>query len=100
MTLYLRNMTDILNCIHRIRCEFQQLDLKVPAAILLGSRDDGYRFLGMLMQKQRFVIDPRGDAAPVKMADGTMWMEVKVMGIAVRWPASTYAQPNGEWYYA
>lgn len=93
--------SDILDGMAQILHAFLRANLKPPTVILLGSHDEGMRFLSAIRQKgcwEAKVGSPElGE--PLMMADGSTWMECKVMGIAVRWPATRWARPDGGWYY-
>ena len=93
--------SDILDGIARVRVEFLAVNLKPPTTILLESHDEGMRFLSAVRQTRHWVavIGSPDLGRPVEMADGSAWMELKVMGIAVRWPANRTATPDGSWSY-
>lgn len=69
--------------------------------MLLESREEGMRFLSEIRQQTEWmaVVDSGQLGQPVEMADGSAWMECKVMGICVRWPAEIRAMPDGRWRY-
>lgn len=93
---------DILDGIAKMRCAFLAANLKPPSTILLESHEEGMRFLTEMRQECNWVA-MAGDPAlgqPIEMADGSVWMEIKVMGVAVRWPATRYAMPDGSWRHA
>ena len=93
---------DILDAIATTRHAFMAANLAAPTAILLGSHEEGMRFLSAVRQEERWIA-VAGDPSlgrVVEMADGSAWMEVKVMGIAIRWPANRVAMPDGTWRYA
>ena len=93
---------DILDAIATTRHAFMAANLAAPTAILLGSHEEGMRFLSAVRQEERWIA-VAGDPSlgrVVEMADGSAWMEVKVMGIAIRWPANRVAMPAGTWRYA
>jgi hypothetical protein len=92
---------DILDAIAKTRFAFSAANLKPPAVILLGSPEEGERFLSALRQEERW-ITIAGDHSlgiPVEMADGSVWMEITVMNVAIRWPANRMAMPDGSWSY-
>lgn len=92
---------DILDGIARIRVAFLSANLKPPTTILLESHEEGMRFLSSVRQTSQWVamIGSPDLGRPIEMADGSAWMEVQVMGIAVRWPANRTATPDGSWSY-
>lgn len=83
---------DILDGMARIRKEFQDIGLEPPSAILLKSHDEGLRVLDAIRQSSTWsaVVGSAGLGLPVKMADGSVWMEIKIMDISVLWPERTY----------
>ena len=93
---------DIVDAIARFRVAFLRENMKPPTTILLGSHDEGMRLLSYLRDSSTWsmvVGDPRF-GKPVEMADGSVYMEMNIMGMAVRWPANRYALPDGSWAYA
>lgn len=93
---------DILDGIAKMRCAFSAANMKPPATILLESHEEGMRFLAEMRQQSNWLATV-GDPSlgkPIEMADGSVWMEVKVLGVAVRWPATLYAMPDGSWRHA
>ena len=95
------DMSDILDGIALIRHKFMEIGLEPPTAILLKSHDEGMRVLSEVMQKLRWTVEAGSPrlGQPIQMADGSAWMEVKVMDIAIRWPANRIAMPDGSWSY-
>ena len=95
------NINDIMDGLAMVLNAFRAANLKAPTTLLLESHDEGMIFLSALRQERQWVtyaLDP-SLGAPVKMADGSMWMEVKVFDIAVRWPANRLATKDGSWSY-
>lgn len=93
-------MSDIIDVIAEISYAFRAANLAPPEAIHLRSHEDGMRFLASVAQEQLAVMV--GDArlgSPKEMPDSSVWMECKVMDVAVRWPAVKYALPSGGWCY-
>ena len=95
-------MGDILDGLAQVRSTFQRHDLKPPTVMLLESHEEGMRFLCEIRQNSRWIamVGSPELGRVVEMADGSAWMECKVMDIAVRWPANRYAMPDGSWSYA
>lgn len=93
--------SDILDGIASIRVAFLAANINPPTTILLKSHEEGMRFLSAVRQTSQWVavIGSPDLGRPVEMADGSAWMEVTVMGIAVRWPANRTATPDGSWSY-
>lgn len=94
-------MSDVLDSIARIRMEFLALGLKPPVVIRLVSHEEGYRFLSSVRQSNQWITTAGSPnlGKPVLEADGTMVMEIEVMGVKVRWPADRLAKPDGSWAY-
>lgn len=95
-------MSDILDGLAQVRLAFMQAQLKAPTVILLESHDEGMNFLSQILQSVHWtaVVGSPDLGRPVKMADGSTWMECTVMDIAVRWPANRIATSDGSWAYA
>ena len=83
-------MNDVLDGLQAMSRAFGRARLKRPTAILLESHEEGMRFLEAVQRPSDRVVE---------MADGSAWMECKVAGIAVRWPANRAATPDGNWSY-
>lgn len=92
---------DFLDSIALLRVAFQREHLKPPTTILLESHDEGMRFLQSVRQTRHwvYVVGSPELGKPIEMADGTIWMQVELMGIKVRWPANQKAMPDGSWLY-
>lgn len=93
---------DVMDAIARVRWTFESAGLKPPTTLLLESPEEGMRFLSAVRQQCAWSAQI-GDSAlgkPVKMADGTLWMECKVMDVCVRWPVSRYAMPDGSFRFS
>lgn len=76
--------------------------LEPPTAILLGTHDEGMKLLSSVRQNVNWqaTLGSPQLGKPIEMADGSVWMEVKAMDIAIRWPANRYATPDGSWGWA
>jgi hypothetical protein len=93
---------DILDAIATTRRAFKSANLEAPTAIFLGSHEEGMRFLSAVRQESQWIAvcgDPSLGHA-VELADGSVCMEIKVMDVAIRWPANRYANSDGSWRYA
>lgn len=92
---------DIMEAIARIRHGFKSSNLEPPTMIMLKSHDEGMRFLSELRQNGTWTAMAGSPdlGHPVEMADGSIYMEIKVMDIAVRWPSNRYATPDGSWKF-
>jgi hypothetical protein len=90
---------DIFDALARTRHTFLQANLKPPTVMLLESHEQGMRFLHAVRQKDQFLFTAGSPdlGHEVQMADGSYWMEINVMGIAVRWPACRLATQDGTW---
>ena len=101
-------MNDIFDGLAQVRRVFLRHELKPPTVMLLESHEEGMRFLREIRQSHTFKhrltwvasMKPPDQGCVVEMSDGSAWMECRVMGIAVRWPANRYAMPDGSWSYA
>lgn len=93
---------DVLDAIALVRAAFMRANLKPPTVLLLGSHEEGMRFLSAIRQQGHWtaVVGSPDMGRPVEMADGSAWMECKIMDIAVRWPANRVAMPDGSWSFA
>lgn len=94
-------MSDILDGLAQVRLSFMREDLKPPTVMLLESHEEGMRFLSNIRQSSHWtaVVGSPDLGRLVEMADGSAWMECKVMDIAVRWPANKIATPDGRWAF-
>jgi hypothetical protein len=95
-------VSDILDGIAQLRLIFMREQLEPPTVILLKSNEEGHRFLSIMRQSYRWsaIVGSSDLGNVVEMADGSAWMEIKVMDIAVRWPANRIATPDGSWAFA
>lgn len=95
-------MDDILDGFSQVRATFMRAGLKPPTTMLLESHEEGMRFLSAIRQQVNWVAVVGGGelGKPIEMADGSVWMECQVMGIAVRWPSNRPATPDGSWSFA
>lgn len=86
-------MSDILDGFAQVRVTFMRENLKPPTVMLLESHEEGMRFLSNIRQSNHWtaVVGSPDLGRVVEMADGSAWMECKVMDIAVRWPVSRAA---------
>lgn len=92
---------DILDGIAAMRVGFIADGLEPPAVILLESHEQGIRFLQSVRQTKQWVYVAQDPAMgkPIEMADGSVWMEVPIMNVRVRWPANRFANSDGSWCY-
>lgn len=95
-------MSDILDGLAQVRLTFMREQLKPPTVMLLESHEEGMRFLSNIRQSSNWSawLGSPELGNLIEMADGSAWMECKVMGIDVRWPANRIATPDGKWSYA
>lgn len=95
-------MSDILDGLAQVRVTFMRENLKPPTVMLLESHEEGMRFLSNIRQSSHWsaLVGSPDLGRLVEMADGSAWMECKVMDIAVCWPANRVARPGGGWSYA
>jgi hypothetical protein len=94
-------VSDILDGLAEFRLAFQRADIKPPTVMLLESHEEGMRFLSELRQTHHWIalVGSPDLGHVVEMADGSVWMECKVMGISIRWPANKIATPDGSWAF-
>ena len=90
-------MSDVLDGLMQVRATFMRANLKPPTVMLLESHEEGMRFLNEIALVA--AVGSPDLTRVVEMADGSAWMECKVMNIAVRWPANRVARPDGCWSY-
>lgn len=92
---------DIMDGLATIRVVFQRVNLEPPTTLLLGSHEEGMRFLSLLRQQDHWVamVGSASMGEVIEMADGSAWMQIKVMGMNVRWPANRIATPDGSWSF-
>lgn len=95
-------LNDVLDGLAQVRVTFMRANLKPPTTMLLESHEEGIRFLSAIRQTNSWAatVGSPDLGRVVEMADGSAWMECKVMDIAVRWPANRVAMPDGSWRYA
>lgn len=94
-------MSDFLDGLAEVRLAFMRANLKPPTVMLLESHEEGMRFLSEIRQSHCWaaVVGSPDLGRVVEMADGSAWMECKVLNIAVRWPANRIAMPDGRWAF-
>lgn len=95
-------MRDIIDGLAKLRHEFLALNIKPPAAVLLEDHDEGMKVLHQVHQMNHLVI-PLGSERGGKVIehpDGSVWMEIELFGMKIRWPAMKLAKPEGGyvWY--
>jgi len=87
---------DIFAVIYNTLVGFKRLNMEPPQAIILKSHEDGMRVLCAAMEARHLVYTPGGlPAKPVEHPDGSVWMELQLMGVAIRWPGNRYATESG-----
>jgi hypothetical protein len=94
-------VSDIFDGLARVRHTFLRENLKPPTVLLLGSHEEGMRFLSNIRQSDNWVaVAGSPDLGHVmEMANGSAYMQLEVMGMKVRWPANRLATPDGRWSY-
>lgn len=90
-------MSDIIDALMKISHAFRSCDLDVPDAILLKTHEQGIRLLCKLHQQTMIMMpmDSERGGRVIEHHDGSVWMEVEVYSIKVRWPAMKLAKPGG-----
>lgn len=53
------------------------------------------RLLGEITQRAQLYFRPGEYGKPIEHPDGSVWMEVEVYGLKIRWPALKYALQSG-----
>jgi len=85
---------DILDVLVRARLGFIHCGLKPPSVILLQSNKEGMHLLSVV-EKRSFSSFPAGKyGRPIEHPDGTVWMEIEVMSMKLRWPAEKHPTSN------
>ena len=90
-------MRDILDGLALAIEAFRGAGLDAPTVIMLGTHEDGMRFLSSVRQ-QDFWTACHNDMSlgkEIRGLDGSVYMQVQIMGLAVRWPANRFAMPDG-----
>ena len=92
--------SDIIDAIAKFRVAFLRENMKPPSVILLDNHDDGMRLLSYLRDSCNWAATVGSGllGKPVEMADGSVYMEMELVGMKVRWPANHYATKDGTWY--
>jgi len=92
---------DIFDAFAHLRVVFRRENLEPPTAIYLGSREEGLKFLSSIRQSSHYVgmVSHPSNGIAVEYADGSVYMEVSIMDIKVRWPANLIATSDGGWSY-
>ena len=91
-------MTDILDAIAEFRAAFQTLDLDPPVSITLSTHEAGMKLLCRLYATP-YLIYYGGAGKPVEHPDGSVWVEIEVVGMKIRWPGNKYARQNGDFVW-
>lgn len=91
---------DIVDAIAAFRVAFLQANMKPPEVILLADHREGMYLLSYLRDSCNWTAttDSGMLGKPVEMADGSVYMEIELMGMKVRWPANHYATKDGTWF--
>ena len=92
-------MSGLLDAIRSTNRAFQQVNAAAPEAIILATNEEGMRLFCELQQMRSWqpyaALEAGSFGKPVEHPDGSVWMEILVCGIKVRWPALKHALPNG-----
>lgn len=91
-------MGDIIDAIAEFRVACERAGFKPPSVILLDDVEEGRKLMCELMatNAQRFVTLAPGEfGKPIEHPDGSVWMEIEIVGMKVRWPARQFALPGG-----
>ncbi len=85
----------MVNVIREMLHGFAAQGFEAPEALILKSHKDGMWLLRSILKTKHFRYVPGGYGKPVEHPDGSVWMEIEVQGLKVRWPALKYAQESG-----
>lgn len=93
-------MKDIVDAIASFRVAFLREGMKPPSVIILQDHSEGMRLLTYLRDTSTWSATFESGllGKPVEMADGSVYMEIELMGMKVRWPANVYATADGSWF--
>lgn len=93
-------MKDIVDAIASFRVAFLREDMKPPSVIILQDHSEGMRLLTYLRDTPTWSATFESGllGKPLEMADGSVYMEIELMGMKVRWPANVYATADGSWF--
>lgn len=91
---------NIVDNLRSIRIAFISAMLDPPAAIHLKTHDDGMKLLASIHGMPDMVYPgDRRLGVPVEMADGSVYMEVEIEGMKIRWPADKTYTSVGKWMF-
>ena len=94
-------MSDIFDDILGIAHNFKRAGLRPPEAIILESHEEGMRFLAAVRQQDFMIYTmPDDKVKPIEHPDGSVWMEVSLYAMKVRWPANRVAMESGGYIWA
>lgn len=83
-------MNEILDAVLRLQRAFKMHDMDAPEVLILKTREAGLRLEHFLASKN--VVDmPQERAKPVEHPDGSVYMEMEIAGMKVRYPANRVA---------
>ena len=95
-------MKDIFEVLFDTRAAFIAAGFESPAVITLATHDDGMKLLMTIQQRHQLIITSTSQqyGIPIEGPDGTVWMEIELMGLKIRWPANRMAFQDGRsrWY--
>jgi hypothetical protein len=96
-------MTDVIDAIMKISHGFKSIGLEPPAAIILADHEQGMRLLGQIHQMMQYMAYQVGSerlGEVIEHLDGTAYMQAKIYGMTVQWPAVKMALPKGGYAWA
>lgn len=64
------------------------------SAINLASHQDGMKLVAEV-HHTNLVYEPGKYGNPIEQPDGSVWMEMMIFGLKIRWPAMKYPQQGG-----
>ena len=89
---------DIVTELAKLCVAFRRLNLEPPEAIILKTHEDGVRLLHELTHERVMMLmcSPDGRyGRPIEHPDGSVWMEIEIYGLKIRWPANRLAMASG-----
>lgn len=90
-------MGDIMEMIHDIRHALLKYGMEPPEVIILKNHDQGMRLLCGISQMNYLTYGPgQTYGNPIEHPDGSVYMEMQIMGVKIRWPANRIALESGD----
>lgn len=75
---------------------FSEAGMKPPVAILLKDPEQGRILKAAIRNDEKLWWQVQAESyRPVLHPDGSVWMEIKIWDVSVRWPAQQHAMEGG-----